>query len=131
MRPVYNSDSNHPVVGCTNYLLQNSHKKHSYSELQPNVQKRIMICCCNFNKILITRKTLLQENFNLTINFDLMITFELFDLITLEWLMVLMRSESPSGMCAKLRTVAASSNRDDAPQSLSAYLSHQVQSSTR
>jgi len=55
-----------------------------------------------------------------------MINFDLFDLITLEWLMVLLRSESQNGMCAKLRTVAASSNRDDAPQSLSAYLSHQV-----
>ena len=30
----------------------------------------------------------------------------------------LLRSESPSGMCAKLRTVAASNNRDRAPQSL-------------
>jgi len=29
-----------------------------------------------------------------------------------------LRTESPSGMCAKLRTVAASINRDHAPQSL-------------
>jgi len=49
-----------------------------------------MICCCNFNKILITRKTLLQDNFDLAINFDLMIKFGLFDLITLEWLMALL-----------------------------------------
>jgi len=31
---------------------------------------------------------------------------------------ILMRSESPSGMCARLHTVAASNNRDHAPQSL-------------
>ena len=31
---------------------------------------------------------------------------------------ILLRSESPSSMCAKLRTVAASNNRDHAPQSL-------------
>ena len=31
---------------------------------------------------------------------------------------ILLRSEIPSGMCAKLRTVAASNNRDHAPQSL-------------
>jgi len=31
---------------------------------------------------------------------------------------ILLRSESPSGKCAKLRTVAASNNRDHAPQSL-------------
>ena len=31
---------------------------------------------------------------------------------------ILLRSESPSVMCAKLRTVAASNNRDHAPQSL-------------
>jgi len=30
----------------------------------------------------------LFENFDLTINFELMINFDLFDLITLEWLMV-------------------------------------------
>jgi len=30
----------------------------------------------------------------------------------------LLRSEIPSGMCAKLRTVAASNNRDHAPQTL-------------
>jgi len=32
--------------------------------------------------------------------------------------MSLLRSESPSGMCTKLHTVAASNNRDHAPQSL-------------
>jgi len=31
---------------------------------------------------------------------------------------LLLRSESPSGMCAKLHTVAASNNRDHTPQSL-------------
>jgi len=30
----------------------------------------------------------------------------------------MLRSESPSGKCAKLHTVAASNNRDHAPQSL-------------
>ena len=30
---------------------------------------------------------------------------------------ILLRSDSPSGMCAKLHTVAASNNRDHAPQS--------------
>jgi len=35
---------------------------------------------------------------------------------------ILLRSESPSGMCGKLRTVAASNNRDHAPQSLSFLL---------
>jgi len=42
-----------------------------------------------------------------------------------------MRSEIPSGMCAKLRTVAASNNRDHASQSHFAYASHHVQSFTR
>jgi len=37
-------------------------------------------------------------------------------------LILLLRSESPSGMCAKLRTVAASNNRDHAPRSLYYYL---------
>jgi len=32
---------------------------------------------------------------------------------------VMLRSEIPSGMCAKLRTVAASNNRDHPPRSLS------------
>jgi len=59
-----------------------------------------------------------------------MINFDFFDLITLESFMVLLRSESPSGICAKLRTVAASNNRDNAPQSLFAYASHFVQSYT-
>jgi len=31
---------------------------------------------------------------------------------------VVLRSEIPSGMCSKLRTIAASNNRDHAPQSL-------------
>jgi len=34
-------------------------------------------------------------------------------------LVLLLRSESPSGMCAKLRTVAASNNRDHPARSLS------------
>jgi len=34
------------------------------------------------------------------------------------WLWVVLRSEIPSGTYAKLRTVAASNNRDHAPQSL-------------
>jgi len=38
--------------------------------------------------------------------------------------------KSPSGMCAKFHTVAASNNRVHAPRSLSAYASHQVQSFT-
>jgi len=45
--------------------------------------------------------------------------------------MLVLRSESPTGMCAKLRTMAASNNRDHAPQSLFAYASHQVQPFTR
>jgi len=45
------------------------------------------------------------------------------------WL--LLRSEIPSGMCTKLRTVAASNNRDHTSRSLSAYASHHVQSFTR
>jgi len=32
--------------------------------------------------------------------------------------LVVLRSESPSGICEKLRTVAASNNRDHAPRSL-------------
>jgi len=43
----------------------------------------------------------------------------------------LLRSESPSGMCAKLHTVAASTNRGHAPRSLFTYASHHVQSFTR
>jgi len=43
---------------------------------------------------------------------------------------VLLRSEIPSGMCAKLRTVAASNNRDHASQSLFAYASRYAQSFT-
>ena len=39
---------------------------------------------------------------------------------------VLLRSEIPSGMCAKLRTVAASNNRDHAPQSLTIACSHYI-----
>ena len=37
---------------------------------------------------------------------------------------ILLRSESPSSMCAKLRTVAASNNRDHEPQSLLLLLVH-------
>jgi len=37
---------------------------------------------------------------------------------------VLLRSEIPSGMCAKLHTVVASNNRDHAPQSLLVLLAH-------
>ena len=44
---------------------------------------------------------------------------------------ILLRPESPSGMCAKLPTVAASNNRVHAPQSISVYVRHQVQSFTR
>ena len=40
------------------------------------------------------------------------------------------RSEIPSGMCAKLRTVVASNNRDHAPQSFFAYACRYVQSFT-
>jgi len=42
-----------------------------------------------------------------------------------------LRSEILSGMCAKLRTVAASNNRDHAPQSLFAYASRYVTQSTQ
>jgi len=48
----------------------------------------------------------------------------------IELLQELLRSEIPSGMCAKLRTVAASNNKVHAPQSLFAYASHFVQSFT-
>jgi len=44
--------------------------------------------------------------------------------------MTILRSEGPSGMCAKLRTAAASNNRDHAPQPLFAYASRYVQSFT-
>jgi len=43
---------------------------------------------------------------------------------------ILLESESPSIMCAKLRTVATSNNRDHMPWSLSTYASHYVQSFT-
>jgi len=43
---------------------------------------------------------------------------------------ILLRSEIPSGICAKLRTVAASNNRVHMPRSLSAYASRYVQSFT-
>ena len=36
--------------------------------------------------------------------------------------LAVLRSESPSGMCAKLSTVAASNNRDHSPQSLFCFL---------
>jgi len=42
----------------------------------------------------------------------------------------LLRSESPSGKCAKHHTVAASNNRDHMPWSLFAYASRYVQSFT-
>jgi len=42
----------------------------------------------------------------------------------------LLRSEIPSGICAKLRTVAASNNRVHMPWSLFAYASRHVQSFT-
>jgi len=42
----------------------------------------------------------------------------------------LLRSESPSGKCAKLYAVAASNNKDHAPQSLFTYASHYFQSFT-
>jgi len=44
----------------------------------------------------------------------------------LQWqhcIVVVLRSEIPSGMCAKLRTAAASNNRDHASKSLFAYAS--------
>jgi len=44
---------------------------------------------------------------------------------------ILLRSENPSSMCAKLRTAAASNNRDHASQSLFAYACRYVQSFTR
>jgi len=43
---------------------------------------------------------------------------------------LVMRSEIPSGMCAKLRTMTTSNNRDHASQSLFAYASRYVQSFT-
>jgi len=43
---------------------------------------------------------------------------------------LLLRSEIPSGICAKLRTVAASNNRVHMPWSLSTYASHHFQSLT-
>jgi len=43
---------------------------------------------------------------------------------------ILLQSESPSGMCAKLCTVAASNNKDHAQRSLFAYANHNVQSFT-
>jgi len=46
-------------------------------------------------------------------------------------LLPLLRSEIPSGICAKLRTVAARNNRVHMPWSVSAYASHQVQAFTR
>jgi len=42
-------------------------------------------------------------------------------------LLPLLPSEIPSGICAKLRTVAARNNRVHMPWSVSAYASHQVQ----
>jgi len=44
--------------------------------------------------------------------------------------MVLLRSENLSGICAKLRTVAASNNRVHMPWSLSVYARHYVKSFT-
>jgi len=43
---------------------------------------------------------------------------------------LLLRSESPSGKCAKLYTMVASNNRDHMPWSLFAYASYYVQSFT-
>ena len=45
-------------------------------------------------------------------------------------LLLLLRSEIPSGLCAKLRTVAASNNRVRMPWSLSEYANRYVQSFT-
>jgi len=44
--------------------------------------------------------------------------------------LAVLRSESPSGMCAKFHTVAASNNWDHTPRSLSTYPRHYVQSFT-
>jgi len=44
---------------------------------------------------------------------------------------LVLRLKIPSGMCAKLRTLAASNNRDHAPQSLFAYTGRYVESFTR
>ena len=43
---------------------------------------------------------------------------------------ILLRSESPSVMCAKVHTMAASNNRVHMPQSLFAYASYHIQSFT-
>jgi len=44
---------------------------------------------------------------------------------------ILLRSEIPSGICVKLRTVAASNDKVHMPWSLAGYASHNIQSFTR
>jgi len=57
-------------------------KTHYISELQLNLLKHLNMCYCSFSKISIKRKTLLQENFDLTKKIDI------FGHITLESLLV-------------------------------------------
>ena len=73
---------NRPVVGKTALLRQKSQQTHYYYRIATKLQKHIKSCCCSFNKVPMKKKTLLQENFDLTIN------FEFFDLITWDSLMV-------------------------------------------
>jgi len=70
---------NRPVVGKTALLRQKSQQTHYYYITATKLAKHINICCCSFNQVSMKKKkTLLQENFDLTINFDLMINFDFY-----------------------------------------------------
>ena len=72
-----------------NSIITSEVKSIIITELQLNLQKHINICCCSFSWVSMKwKKTVLQENFDLTKNFDLMINFDFFDLITWDFLMV-------------------------------------------
>jgi len=60
------------------YYARSRNKPTVTTELQLNLQEHINICCCSFNKVSIKRKTLMEENFDLTIIFDLTINFDFF-----------------------------------------------------
>jgi len=46
-------------------------KKHYISEVQVNLQNDINVYCCSFNKILMKKKTPLQENLDFTKKFNI------------------------------------------------------------
>jgi len=68
---------NRPVVGKQHYYARSCNKPTVTTELQPNLQKHITICCCSFNKVLMKKKKLCRKK---------ILTF--FDVITWDSLMV-------------------------------------------